>query len=204
MVCNSTSTSPLTAAYQAFLDELIAAGILTSLGVPGVYGYGGAFDDVLQGFDGFISRQVAPQKLQRLRLPGVLAREHYLKTAQMENFPDLMGSVHSFTGKDREHMAMLAKRNGGDDWTQDLSPSALMLTPACCYPLYPTVTGTLTSEGKTVDLLSAVFRHEPSIDPCRMQVFRQREFVRIGTAEQALEHRQHWLAKGEEFLNTRE
>jgi seryl-tRNA synthetase len=75
-----------------------------------------------------------------------------------------------------------------------------MMVPAACYPLYPTATGTLSADGRTVDLRSFVFRHEPSIDPARMQIFRQREFVRLGTAEQALEHREYWLKLGREIL----
>lgn len=199
--CSTTASLPLTAAYQAYLDELTKRGLLVSLGVPGVYGYGGTFDLVLQNLDRLITRRASHIKCDVMRLPGLLAREHYLKTSHIENFPDLMGSVHSFMGKDREHMAMLAKRQAGEDWTQDLKPSELMLSPACCYPLYPTATGTLTSEGRTVDLLSQVFRHEPSIDPCRLQFFRQREFVRIGTAEQALEHRDQMQVLGKGVLN---
>ncbi len=201
MICNSTATLPLNAAYQAFLDELTTAGLLVPLGVRGVYGYGGVFDEVLQSFDRLVTRRAAPFQAEVMRLPGVLSREHYLKTSHLENFPDLMGSVHSFMGRDREHVAMLGRREAGEDWTQSLAPSELMLSPACCYPLYPTVTGTLSSQGKTVDLLSQVFRHEPSIDPCRMQVFRQRELVRIGTAEQAMEHRQRCLELGKDVLN---
>ena len=34
-----------------------------------------------------------------------------------------------------------------------------------------------------------------------MQIFRQREFVRLGTAEQALAHRDYWLETGREMLN---
>jgi seryl-tRNA synthetase len=33
-----------------------------------------------------------------------------------------------------------------------------------------------------------------------MQIFRQREFVRLGTPEQALAHRNYWLKRGEEML----
>ncbi len=200
MTCTSTTTLPLTEAYQAFLDQVTEAGLLVPLGVRGVYGYNGVFDGVLQSFDRLVTRRAAHFQADILRLPGVLSREHYLKTSHIENFPDLMGSVHSFMGREREHVGMLTKRENGEEWTQDLAPSALMLSPACCYPLYPTVTGTLTSEGKTVDLLSQVFRHEPSIDPCRMQIFRQREFVRIGSAEQALEHRRQCLELGRDTL----
>jgi len=76
-----------------------------------------------------------------------------------------------------------------------------MMVPAACYPLYPTATGTLPEEGRLVDLVCFVFRHEPSADPARMQQFRQREFVRLGTAEQALAHRDDWLQRGQEMLN---
>jgi len=200
MTCTSTATLPITEAYQAFLDQVTEAGLLVPLGVRGVYGYNGVFEGVLQSFDRLVTRRAAHFQADVMRLPGVLSREHYLKTSHIENFPDLMGSVHSFMGRDREHMGMLTKRESGEEWTQDLTPSALMLTPACCYPLYPTATGTLTSEGRTVDLFSQVFRHEPSIDPCRLQIFRQREFVRIGTAEQALEHRRQWIELGRDIL----
>jgi seryl-tRNA synthetase len=96
---------------------------------------------------------------------------------------------------------MLRKQKAGEEWTRDLGPSDVMLVPAACYPLYPTATGTvLPRDGRTVDLISFVFRHEPSVDPARMQSFRQREFVRLGTPEQALEHRDLWLKRGLEIL----
>lgn len=201
MTCASTTTLPLTAAYQAFLDEVTEAGLLTSLGVPGVYGYSGLFEDVLEAFDALTTRRIPHAKVERMRFPGLLSREHYLKTSQMENFPDLMGSVHSFFGRDREHVGMLTKRECGEDWTSDLQPTKVMLTPACCYQMYPTATGTLPSEGRTYDLRSPVFRHEPSVDPCRTQIFRQREFVRLGNPDQALAHRKTWLTLGKEILN---
>jgi seryl-tRNA synthetase len=75
-----------------------------------------------------------------------------------------------------------------------------MMTPAICYPLYPTATGTLPEGGRRVDLMGYAFRHEPSDDPARMQIFRMHEFVRLGTPEEALEHRQLWLALGTEIF----
>jgi seryl-tRNA synthetase len=60
----------------------------------------------------------------------------------------------------------------------------------------------LPPQGRTVDLISFVFRHEPSGDPARMQSFRQREYVRLGTPSQALEHRNYWLKRGEEMLSS--
>jgi seryl-tRNA synthetase len=195
-----TATDSLADAYQACLDRLIDAGILLSLGVPGVYGFAGVFEDVIDHFERLVTRHGAALEPEVLRFPAIMSRRHYLQTSHIDNFPDLMGSVHSFTGDERAHLRMLQKRASGDDWTRDLTPAEVMLTPAACYPLYPTATGTVPSKGRLVDLRSFVFRHEPSNDPARMQIFRQREFVRIGTAEQALAHREDWLKKGEEIL----
>lgn len=196
------STEVLTASYQEYLDQLIAAGLLIPSGVKGLYGHSGVFEDVIERFEQAVTRRALSFKAEVMRFPAILNRSHYLKTNHIEQFPDLMGSVHSFTGNEHDHAKLVQKWQRGDDWTRDLSPTEVMLTPAACYPLYPTATGTLPEGGRTVDLRSFVFRHEPSIDPCRMQIFRQREFVRLGTAEEAMAHRNLWLEIGQEVLNS--
>ena len=197
------ATMSLTEAYQHCQDQLIEAGLLIPLGVPGVYGHNGVFEDVIERFEQTVTRRARPLGAEVMRFPAILNRKHYLQTTHIENFPDLMGSVHSFTGNEHDHARMLDKRARGEDWTRDLTPTDVMMTPAACYPLYPTASGTtLSPEGRLVDLRSFVFRHEPSIDPARVQIFRQREFVRMGTAEQALEHRAYWLNVGQKVLNS--
>ncbi len=197
-----TTTFSLTDAYEHCLNRLTNAGLLLPLGVQGLYGYNGVFEDVIDRFEQVVTRQAAPLKPEVLRLPGLLPRKHYLRTSHIENFPDLMGSVHSFTGNERDHLRLLNQRANGEEWTGSLTPTEVMLTPATCYPLYPTATGEVTYAGRLVDLRSSVFRHEPSNDPARLQIFRQREFVRIGTAEQALAHRHYWLRLSKEILNS--
>ncbi|WP_010587320.1 amino acid--[acyl-carrier-protein] ligase [Schlesneria paludicola] len=196
------SNDVLTASYQAYLDQLTKAGLLIPLGVKGLYGHSGVFENIIEQFEHLVTQRAKGFKAEVMRFPAILNRQAYLKTNHLETFPDLMGSVHSFTGNERDHVKLLQKRAAGEDWTRDLTPTEVMMTPAACYPLYPTATGTLPAQGRLVDLRSFVFRHEPSIDPCRMQIFRQREFVRLGTPEQALEHRNHWLNLGEEILNS--
>ncbi|HEY5312760.1 MAG TPA: amino acid--[acyl-carrier-protein] ligase [Pirellulales bacterium] len=196
-----TATDTLSDAYRGCLEHLTQAGLLIPLGVPGLYGHSGVFEDVIERFEQFVTRRGRHLQPEVMRFPAILNRADYLRTTHIETFPDLMGSVHSFTGDVRDHAALLEKRSRGEDWTRDLTPTQVMMTPAACYPLYPTATGTLPAGGRTVDLRSFVFRHEPSIDPARMQIFRQREFVRLGTAEQALAHRDYWLQTGREMLN---
>ncbi len=198
----STLQNRVTAAYESYQKELVDAGLLIPLGVPGLYGRSGVFEGIVEHFEGFITRMGAPQKPEVMRFPPLLARSHYLKTGHIQNFPDLMGSVHTFLGNERGHFAMLEKMDQGGPWTDDLDPAEVMLVPAACYPLYPTATGTLPAQGRTVDLVSFVFRHEPSPDPARMQMFRQREFVRLGTPEQTRDHRDYWLKTGAEMLRS--
>lgn len=184
----------LTDAQLAFQRQLVHAGLLIPLGVRGLYARNGTFERIVSGIEALVSREGAWQQAEVMRFPPLLARSDYVRLDHIANFPDLLGSVHCFFGNEREHRTMLADVEAGADWPRHLRAGESMLVPAACYPLYPTASGTrLPPTGRTVDLETFVFRHEPSEDPARMQMFRQREFVRLGTAEQALEHRDRWL-----------
>jgi len=192
----------LTEAYDTYRKQLIDANLLIPSGVQGVYGLSGDFEGVIEAFERFVTKSGSPFNPEVMRFPPVFNRNTYLATDHIETMPDLMGSVHSFDGDSRAHMQMVHKKEQAEDWTSELSPSNVMLVPAACYPLYPTAADTvLPEEGRLVDLRTFVFRHEPSPDPARMQIFRQREYVRLGTAEQTLEHRNYWLNKGQEMLS---
>jgi seryl-tRNA synthetase len=191
---------PILAAYRNYREELIAGGLLIPLGVPGVYGRSGVFEGVIEHFERYVTRTGAPLQPEVMHFPPLLSRRHYLKTDHVQNFPNLMGSVHSFASDERLHQTLLRRKDRGEDWTSELAPTEVMLTPAACYPLYPTATGVLPENGRVVDLRSYAFRHEPSEDPARMQIFRQREYVRLGTADQALAHRNYWLEQAEVIL----
>lgn len=188
------------AAYQRYLQELTDAGLLIPMGVPGLYARSGVFEAVIEHFERLVTRVGEFQSAEVMRFPPVFARDHYLKTDHLENFPNLLGSLDGFTGDDHAHARLLDQKARGEDWTHDLEATDLVLIPAACYPLYPMATGTLPDGGRIVDLRSFVFRREPSADPARMQCFRQREFVRLGTPAQAQAHRDDWLARAEQML----
>jgi seryl-tRNA synthetase len=120
----------------------------------------------------------------------------------MKSFPQLAGTVHSFCGGDHEHLGLLAKLDAGEDWTADQTATDIALTPAACYPLYPMLAaqGPLPPQGRIFDVQSYCFRHEPSADPCRMQLFRMREFVRAGTADQVQAFRAGWIERAKEMI----
>lgn len=190
----------LVAQYRRYQDELVAAGLLIRSGTAGVYGLGGAFEDVVERFERYVTRAGRHLGAEVMRFPPLFDRPSYQKTDHLETFPNLLGSVHSFRGGDLEHAELVRRKQAGEDWSAQLHPAEVVLTPAACYPLYPTASGALPPGGRTVDLRSFVFRHEPSPDPARMQIFRQREYVRLGQPDEALAHRDYWLSQSEEML----
>ena len=146
-------SEPTGSAYEAYRDELVSAGLLIPLGVRGVFGRSGTFEGVIDKFDALVTRHGRALNPVVMRFPPVFARSNYEKIDHINNFPDLMGSVHTFTGDDKAHRAMLSKFTAKEDWSRDLAASQVMMTPAICYPLYPTAANTtLPAGGRRVDL----------------------------------------------------
>jgi seryl-tRNA synthetase len=194
-----TASAPLTGSY---LEALLDRGFLIPSGVDGVYGLSGTFEHIIESFERYVTRMGEDLAPEVMRFPPLLSRRTYERTDHMAMFPNLMGSVHTFMGSTEEHGELMRKQSQREDWSGDLKPADVMLTPAACYPLYPAATGVLSDAGRVVDLRAFVFRHEPSLDPARMQIFRQREYVRLGSPAQALAHRDYWLERGELMLRT--
>ena len=188
--------------HHSFLDGLMSHGLLIETGIDGLYGRSGAFEDVISRFDELISRFGGGDNAEVVRFPPGMNRALFEKSGYMKSFPQLAGTVHSFDGDDKQHARLLDKIAAGEDWADSQSATDIVLAPAACYPLYPAVAkrGALPPEGRIYDLNSYCFRHEPSKDPARMQMFRMREYVRIGTPEQVIEFRKLWLERGRELV----
>ncbi len=186
----------------SLLDRLFAAGHLIDTGVDGLYGRGGVFEDVIQRFDALVSAFGADQHAEVIRFPPGMNRAHFEGSGYMKSFPQLAGTVHSFCGCELDHVNLLQCMAEGGDWTKGQEATDIVLTPAACYPLYPTVArrGQLPERGGIFDLQSYCFRHEPSKDPARMQLFRMREYVRMGTPDEVMAFRQSWMDRGQELI----
>jgi seryl-tRNA synthetase len=173
------------------------------MGEDGLYARSGEFERILAGLDGAIGRTGAEDGAEILRFPPAISRIDFERSEYMKGFPQLAGTVHAFCGGHREHATLLARLDAGEEWSGDQAPTGIVLAPAACYPLYPIVAarGDIASSGSLFDLQSYCFRHEPSHDPARMQMFRMHEFVRIGSAEQVLEFRETWIARARKFIS---
>ena len=184
-------------AEAPFRDQLFAAGLLIPTGVDGLYGRSGMFSEVVEAIDALITRLGASGHAEIMRFPPGLSRTVFERSGYLKGFPHLAGAVHCFCGGEREHRNLLRCVDDGQDWSAANVLSDIVLTPAACYPVYPTLAarGRLPMDGALVDVSSYCFRHEPSIEPTRQQMFRMREYVRIGTPEQVLAFRQDWLER---------
>jgi seryl-tRNA synthetase len=189
---------------QEFLSQLIDQKHFLPSGEPGIYGRGMEFERVRNAVDSMITSISAPDCPETPRFPPLIPKRTLEKAGYLKSFPNLCGAVFSFTGKETEALDLLERANRGDDWGFHLSMTDVVLVPAACYPAYPAIgrRGPLPVGGTTLDLgASYVFRNEPSGDPARLQVFHQREMVRIGSTDEVLDWRQVWMSRAESVFS---
>jgi seryl-tRNA synthetase len=194
---------PATAEQAEFSAELVERGLLVETGVPGVYGRGGDFEDTREALAALVTRRGAAEDPEQLRFPPLLPRHDLETVGYLKSFPHLAGSVFAFDGSEEQAAEQYDRACRHEDWSEFQSMTDLVLTPAACYPVYPAIAarGRLAPGGVTVDAGSAyVFRREPSGDPARMQMFHQREIVRIGEPEQVADWRERWRNRAVEML----
>jgi seryl-tRNA synthetase len=189
---------------KEFLDQLVQAGLLIPTGVAGLFGRGQVFEDVLERFDQYITRSAKGDQAESIRFPPVINRKDFECSEFLDSFPQLAGTVFSFGGTEAEHMKLLDLIHEGKDWSEFQKMTDVVLTPAACYPLYPMVArrGPIPGDGHLFDVFSYCFRHEPSGDPARMQMFRMREFVRVGAPEAVVPWRDEWRERGTRLLQS--
>jgi seryl-tRNA synthetase len=186
-----------------FLDELTDNGLLIPSGVPGVYGRGQLFEDVRMAFDDLVTRSGAADGPERLRFPPILPREQFESSGYLKSFPHLAGSIFGFAGSEKQALEQQERAANHEDWSEFQEMTELVLVPAACYPVYPAIArrGPLPEGGVIVDAGgSYVFRHEPSGDPARLQMFHQREIVRIGEPDAVAAWRDMWRDRAVDLL----
>jgi hypothetical protein len=163
--------------WAPFRKQLVDTGLLIPTGVDGLYGRSGSYESVAEAMDRLVLRVGADQKATSVRFPPVMRWTTFEHNGYLESFPDQMGSIHTFRGDERAHAELLHRTEEHEDRAPLLESTDMVLCPAVCHPLYPTMTGTLPEGGRRVEVYGYCFRHEPSTDPFRMQSFRQHDYV---------------------------
>jgi seryl-tRNA synthetase len=180
--------------------DAIAEALLLPSGIDGIYARTAVYEDVVNGIAAFISRQREPGT-EVLRFPPVMSRRQLEKSGYLKSFPHFLGCVCCLNGAEAEVRNAVESFEAGGDWTAALSAADLVLTPAACYPVYPLVAsrGEVSAEGLKFDVASDCFRREPSRDLDRLQSFRMREYVCVGTPEQIDNFRRGWMVRTQDL-----
>ena len=188
--------------YRAIRSQLRRWMLVSGVGVDGVRGRTELFEKVVEGLTG------SDHAAARAR-HGNLA-----VSAGDEPLPHREVGLFAQLSKSAGRRVLPARRRGanprhrqrskaGENGSTELSPTDLVLTPAACYPLYPLVAarGAIPATGLVFDVAADCFRHEPSRDVDRLQSFRMREFVCMGTPDQVISFRERWMARAPEFAD---
>jgi seryl-tRNA synthetase len=180
--------------------DSIAEALLLPTGIDGVYARTGAFERVVDGLTVLISRYREPDT-EVLRFPPVMSRRQLEKSGYLKSFPHFLGCVSCLSGDEGHIRQSVERYETGGDWTEGLAAADLVLSPAACYPVYPLVAsrGKVPADGLVFDVACDCFRREPSKMLDRLQSFRMREYVHVGTAEQILDFRTRWMKRAESF-----
>src|SRR5262245_15233527 len=151
-----------TTAYEpkAFHDALVEAGLIIPVGVLGAFGRNQVFEDVLERLNQLITRTGVDDHAEEVTFPPIVRRSVLESVEYMDSFPQLVGTIHSFFGKDKQARELSAKIKAGEPWGDMMGLTDVVLAPAACYPLYPTLAGDLPENGRTISLTGWVFRHE--------------------------------------------
>ncbi len=187
---------------QGFYDGLVAHGLIVPVRVQGAFGRGAVFEDVLERFNALVSRLSSGDGADHYTFPPVIDRTIIERTDYLDSFPHLAGTVFSFFGKEKQARELSERVHSGQPWSDLQGITDVCLNPAACYPVYPTIAGTLPAGGRLITMTNWVYRHEPSPEPTRMQSFRVREFVRAGAPDDVLAWRDQWLERGVSLLRS--
>jgi seryl-tRNA synthetase len=173
------------------------------MGADGVYARTGLYEGVVDALTALITRHRDP-RAEVFRFPPVMTRQMIETSGYLKSFPNLLGCLCCLQGSEADIRGTVNRFVEGEDWFNDLAPGDLVLTPASCYPIYPIAAerGAVPREGLLFDVACDCFRREPSKDLDRMQSFRMREYVRIGTPEQIQTFRSDWIERAKDVADT--
>lgn len=183
--------------------DAVAGALFCPMGAAGVYARTALFEMVVDGLSLLISKHREPAT-EVLRFPPVMSRNQLEISGYLKSFPNLLGCVCALHGSEAEIRAAADRFEHGGDWTTSLLPSDLVLSPAACYPVYPLAAGrgAVPPTGLAFDVACECFRHEPSEQLARLQSFRMREYVRVGTPEEIVDFRNRWIARAQQIAET--
>ncbi len=163
------------------IDEqsLIDHGWLTKWNAPGVAGFTGQWESVIDGIQAMITATESVAPIDTLNFPPVIARSVIDTTEYADSFPHLLGTIKTLDESEAAQYLHEVGKGTPEDELREVSD--VVLVPATCYSLYPLVAehGSVPA-GTTYSVMGNCFRAEASTELGRFRSFRMREFVYFG------------------------
>jgi seryl-tRNA synthetase len=182
-----------------------APAMLSSGPIPteatGVFLYPGPFEDVIAALRHGITALAADEPCQRLVIPPVISRSTIERAGYVKAFPQLLGTVHSYTGDGRDWAALAPLVERGGAWHAQQRISDLVLLPAACYPVYASLAGRSLDEPAKFRVEANCFRQELTSETGRLRSFRMVELVTVATEDYCVQWRAHWLERVRDWLS---
>ncbi|MFI9804248.1 hypothetical protein ACIHEJ_07735 [Streptomyces sp. NPDC052301] len=170
--------------------------------VPGLALFDDTHEALIDALHASIGRFAAAESARRIGVPQVISRALLERLGYVESFPQLLGTVYSYEGDDRQWREIVPALRRGEPWTQRHELSDVALLPAVCYHLYPQLAGAELAEPAVFDLTGQCYRHERTTEPGRLRAFRMRELIRVDTPEATVAWRDAWTERARDWLDS--
>lgn len=175
-------------------------GMPVATDAPGVFLYPEAFESVIDLLRGGIAALAADEPFRRLRIPPVISRRTIERAGYVKAFPQLLGTVHSYTGDSRAWSKLAPMVDEGGPWYADQEVSDLVLLPAACYPVYASIADRPLAGPARFAVEACCFRQEATAETGRLRTFRMSELVTAGSEDHCIAWRGRWLERVAEWM----
>ena len=189
------NVAELSTAERPRTPEALAEALFRPMGVDGVYARTRLYEDVVERLSALISRQREPGT-EVLRFPPVMSRRELEKSGYLKSFPNLLGCVCALHGSEADIRAAADRhrsRRRLDRFAVAGRSRALPRRLLSRSIRWPRAAAPVPAGGLLFDVPADCFRHEPSRDLDRLQSFRMREYVCIGSAAEVTDFRERWM-----------
>ncbi|WP_405927314.1 hypothetical protein [Streptomyces sp. NBC_00035] len=170
--------------------------------VPGLALFDGTHEALIDALNVSIGRFAAAEPAHRIGVPQVISRALLERLGYVESFPQLLGTVFTYEGDDRQWREIVPALRRGESWTQRHELADAVLLPAVCYHLYPQLAGAELTAPAVFDLTGQCYRHERTAEPGRLRAFRMRELIRIDAPDATMAWRDGWTERARDWLGS--
>lgn len=167
---------------------------------PGIALTTGEFEQIVAGLRRQIDALSSGEGATTVGAPPVIARETIERAGYVREFPNLLGTVHTYPGDEAAWLELRPHATPSGDWHREQRITDVVLTPAACYHIYPRLAGTRLAQAQRIAVESWCYRHEATGEPGRLRSFRMRELVHLGAPADCTAWRDQWRDRVENWL----